>query len=115
MQGMVRYLFLTEFFWNMAADISEDITSLEKVKIIPAGWLPKRTEYYSNWCQLILAGVEIVVSVYKRMIVDPTDVVKSKLLTLELVKFICDLGKGFYDCELSFSQESTFIGCGLVA
>lgn len=54
-------MFMQEFFWNMTADISEDFTSLGKLKILMPGVIPERTEYYSNWCQFVLAMVEICV------------------------------------------------------
>merc|ERR1712039_936113 len=61
----VQRLLLLDVACNLAADISEDITSLEKVGILKKGTLPARTEYYSNWCQLVLAVVEIAVSYVK--------------------------------------------------
>ena len=67
MQGPKKYLFYLEFVCNMSADIAEDITSLGKVKVIPPHWLPARTEYYANWCQLPLAFVEVAVRVNCRL------------------------------------------------
>lgn len=110
---------------NLAADISEDFTSLEKVGILPKGRLPKRTEYYSNWCQLVLAVVEIAVSYVKASRtrasaskqVTPTLATQRKvaMANLELSKFLADLGKAFWDCELSFASEFAFCVCGLWA
>merc|ERR1712232_1079591 len=56
------WLLFLEVACNIAADVSEDVTSLEKLGVVRKGVLPKRTEYYANWCQLVLAVVEIVVS-----------------------------------------------------
>ena len=38
---------------------------------------------------------------------------KLALMRLELVKFVSDLGKAIYDCELPFAHEGVFIGCSL--
>ena len=38
---------------------------------------------------------------------------KLALVRLELVKFVSDIGKAIYDCELSFAHEGVFIGCSL--
>ncbi|CAK0802827.1 unnamed protein product, partial [Prorocentrum cordatum] len=102
----------------------EDITSLEKVGVLRKGTLPARTEYYSNWCQLVLAVVEIAVSHVKARRArekaaapDATVAARRKraLCELEFSKFIADLIKGFYDCELSFASELAFILSGLWA
>jgi len=115
---------------NVVADVSEDITSLEKVGFLKKGVLPKRTEYYSNWCQLALAVVEIAVSHIKASRaqakakaaassnagVVPVDVRRKKTLAeLELSKYYADLVKAFWDCELSFASELAFILSGLWA
>ena len=38
---------------------------------------------------------------------------KCAMVRLEMCKFVSDLGKAFYDCELSFAHEGVFIGCAL--
>ena len=38
---------------------------------------------------------------------------KLECFRLELVKFVSDIGKAIYDCELSFAHEGVFIGCAL--
>eukprot|EP00746_Dinoflagellata_sp_MGD_P166336 gnl/MRDRNA2_/MRDRNA2_96153_c0_seq1.p1 gnl/MRDRNA2_/MRDRNA2_96153_c0~~gnl/MRDRNA2_/MRDRNA2_96153_c0_seq1.p1 ORF type:complete len:235 (-),score=58.33 gnl/MRDRNA2_/MRDRNA2_96153_c0_seq1:5-709(-) len=119
-----RNLLMFDIVCNIGADIAEDITSLEKVGIVPKGVLPARTEYYANWCQLVLAIVEIIVSGAKckrereKKAKDPATLAtsrKSAMADLEFSKFIADLGKAFYDCELSFASEFVFILCGLWA
>ena len=35
------------------------------------------------------------------------------MVRLEMCKFVSDLGKAFYDCELAFAHEGIFIGCAL--
>ena len=119
-----RRLLYVDIVCNVAADVSEDFTSLEKVGILRKGTLPKRTEYYSNWCQLALAVVEILVSRVKAQRAaakaaspDASLEVKRKsvMANLEFSKFIADLVKGFYDCELSFASELAFIVSGLWA
>ena len=32
---------------------------------------------------------------------------------LELVKYVSDMGKAIYDCELPFAHEGVFITCSL--
>mmetsp|Transcript_21498 Transcript_21498/g.64545 ORF Transcript_21498/g.64545 Transcript_21498/m.64545 type:complete len:244 (+) Transcript_21498:45-776(+) len=109
---------------NLAADISEDVTSLEKVGILRKGVLPARTEYYANWCQLVLAVVEIAVSYVKERRASEKSSApgasiearrKHALARLEFSKFIADLLKAFWDCELSFASELAFCISGLWA
>ena len=38
---------------------------------------------------------------------------KLALVRLELVKFVSDVGKAIFDCELYFAHEGVFIGCAL--
>jgi hypothetical protein len=38
---------------------------------------------------------------------------KLALVRLELVKYVSDVGKALYDCELPFAHEGVFIGCAL--
>lgn len=117
-----RLLFL-DIAANLAADLSEDFTSLEKVGILRKGTLPARTEYYSNWCQLVLACVEICVAYVKAKRAQekcgPDASVsvqrKSILANLELSKFAADLIKAFWDCELRFASEFAFCISGLWA
>jgi len=121
--GFKKILYL-DIACNLAADISEDFTSLEKVGILRKGTLPKRTEYYSNWAQLVLAVVEIVASWVKAKRARekssapdaaPATHQKKRLAELELSKYLADLVKAFYDCELSFASELAFILSGLWA
>jgi len=109
---------------NVVADISEDWTSLEKVGFLRKGTLHPRTEYYANWCQLVLAVVEIIVTkikadraMEKASKPDASKEVlrKRTMAQLEFSKFLADLVKAFWDCELSFASELAFILSGLWA
>mmetsp|Transcript_26728 Transcript_26728/g.61559 ORF Transcript_26728/g.61559 Transcript_26728/m.61559 type:complete len:242 (-) Transcript_26728:29-754(-) len=119
----VRGLLYADVACNLAADISEDVTSLEKLGIIRKGTLPARTELYSNYCQLVLAGIEIIVTwVKSRRQAQATKDAPSTssqrklaLVNLELSKFVADLFKAFWDCELSFASEFLFCVSGLWA
>jgi len=118
-------LLLLDVAANVVADVSEDITSLEKVGILKKGVLPKRTEYYANWCQLVLAVVEIAVSHVKARRAREKSAAaghenvekrrKHQMAELELSKFYADLLKAFWDCELSFASELAFCLSGLWA
>jgi len=117
-------LLMLDVACNLVADISEDITSLEKVGILRKGTLPKRTEYYSNWCQLVLAVVEIAVSNIKAQRARkkasspdaPLEVQRKRTMAeLEFSKYIADLLKAFWDCELFFASELAFCLSGLWA
>mmetsp|Transcript_65859 Transcript_65859/g.157406 ORF Transcript_65859/g.157406 Transcript_65859/m.157406 type:complete len:245 (+) Transcript_65859:112-846(+) len=118
-----RNLLYADVACNLAADISEDITSLEKLGVLRKGSLPARTEYYSNWCQLVLAVVEIMVTAVKvrrqsEATKDSPTVASQRklaLANLEFSKFIADLIKAFWDCELSFASELLFCLSGLWA
>mmetsp|Transcript_28829 Transcript_28829/g.73077 ORF Transcript_28829/g.73077 Transcript_28829/m.73077 type:complete len:248 (-) Transcript_28829:76-819(-) len=121
--GFKKLLYL-DIACNVAADISEDVTSLEKVGILRKGTLPARTEYYSNWAQLVLAVVEISVSWIKAgrarekaRAPGATTAVQQKraMAELEFSKYIADLIKAFWDCELSFASELAFCMSGLWA
>jgi len=121
---LMRRLLLLDVACNLAADIGEDVTSLEKVGIVRKGTLPARTEYYSNWCQLVLAIVEIAVSWVKASRARekssapgaPLEVRrKHAMAELELSKFVADLVKAFWDCELGFASELAFCISGLWA
>ncbi|CAD7927022.1 unnamed protein product [Amoebophrya sp. A120] len=116
MPAPVKHLFLAEFWLNLVADLAEDLTSLQKLKIIPAHWLPDATELYANYCQLPLAFVEVAVSVLKRQMVDSSiNPLKATMANLEIFKYLCDIGKGVYDCEFSFAREDVFLWSGLIA
>lgn len=119
-----RSLLFLDVACNVVADVSEDFTSLEKLGFVRKGTLPKRTEYYSNWCQLALAVVEIFVhkvkadrAQEKAAAPGATLEVQRKNTTakLELSKFFADLIKAFWDCEVSFASELLFCLSGLWA
>jgi len=53
---------------------------------------------------------------------DGDDVSEAKLLKqdrrlalvrLELIKYVSDVGKAIFDCELPYASERVFIGCSL--
>jgi hypothetical protein len=122
--GFVRRLMFLDILSNLSADISEDITSVEKVGIIPKGILPKRWEYYANWCQMALVWVEIPMAFIKffrckaKLALDPTNSSlrhKTMLQGLECTKFCSDVGKAVYDVELSFASEKVFCFCGFLS
>jgi hypothetical protein len=109
---------------NFVADLSEDITSVEKVGILPKGYLPKRWEYYANWTQFSLAILEILASFVKLNRTwllwkqDPSSSAlrhKTTLQALECLKFCSDIGKAVWDVELPFAKESVFCMCGLLS
>eukprot|EP00927_Polykrikos_kofoidii_P052733 TRINITY_DN46675_c0_g1_i1.p1 TRINITY_DN46675_c0_g1~~TRINITY_DN46675_c0_g1_i1.p1 ORF type:complete len:250 (-),score=40.20 TRINITY_DN46675_c0_g1_i1:123-872(-) len=118
-----RRFLLVDVACNVVADVSEDITSIEKLGVVPKGTLPKRMELYANWCQLVLAGVEMVVSLVKANRLREVSVpnaplsVKRKhaMANLEVSKYVADLFKAFWDCELSFASELAFCIAGLWA
>eukprot|EP00443_Scrippsiella_acuminata_P044945 CAMPEP_0115188514 /NCGR_PEP_ID=MMETSP0270-20121206/11048_1 /TAXON_ID=71861 /ORGANISM="Scrippsiella trochoidea, Strain CCMP3099" /LENGTH=339 /DNA_ID=CAMNT_0002601695 /DNA_START=82 /DNA_END=1101 /DNA_ORIENTATION=+ len=119
----VRLLFFLSIACNLAADISEDICSMERLGFMAAGTLPVWAELNANRCQLILALVEIVLAIVRwvrsrrESLQNPRPATNRRLWMagLELSKFIADLGKAFWDCEFSFASEIMFILCGLWA
>lgn len=114
---------------NLVADIFEDVCSLERLGFIAAGSLPVWAELDANRCQLVLAVVEIVLSAarWRRLraksskanVVGEGSALAARrtlaMASLELSKYVADLGKAFWDCECSFASESVFIACGLWA
>jgi len=123
-QRWVSSLLLFDVACNVIADISEDLCSLDRLGILPRGTLPVWAELYANYCQLVLAIVEIVVCSIRanrcqklRLLPGDAVTLRRKCTTayLELSKFIADIGKAFWDCELSFASELLFIVCGLWA
>jgi len=135
-QGRVmRGLLFLRVAANFGADWAEDVCSLERVTILPKGTLSVEFMLFAEYCQLALALVEIFVTsvrAHKELElttlaeaapVDPSDRVSEKklvaqqrklaLVRLELIKFVSDVGKALFDCELSFAHEGVFIGCSL--
>jgi len=113
---------------NFGADWAEDVCSLERIGLLPAGTLSVEFMLFAEFCQLALALVEIgvtAVRVRKEQEVNELaalsgEVTAPKLLAqqrklalvrLELIKFVSDIGKALYDCELSVAHEGVFIGC----
>lgn len=116
-----RWLLFVNFALNIAADTSEDICSLERLGILGKGTLPIYFEYCANCFQLVLAAGEICAAWVRRQRVrcyaDQTVGVQRRfaMANLEFSKFVCDLGKAFWDCEFSFASELLFCVCGLWA
>lgn len=116
---------------NFGADWAEDVCSLERIGFLPRGTLSREFMLFAEFCQLGLALVEMSVASARCVAEaektrgveaaaaegDGKAVVKQQrkltLMRLELVKFVSDLGKAIYDCELPFSHEGIFICCGL--
>ena len=48
--GKIQLIYLAEFGLNVVADVTEDLTSLQKLNIYTK--LPKSIELYSNYVQL---------------------------------------------------------------
>lgn len=118
MEAPTKYLFYVEFCFNMLADCSEDITSLGKLKILPANWFPggvDNVEYYANWCQLPLAFIEVAICSVKLQNVKKDDYIKYSMAKLELLKYLFDIGKGVFDCKISWAREDVFLWSGLFA
>jgi len=115
----VACLMALSIFWNLVADMSEDACSLERLGFLPNGSLPDWAELNSNRCQLVLAIVEICLSFVRfrrrKQEQDCSMAGQRRLAmaTLELSKFVTDIGKAFWDCELSFASELLFVLCGL--
>uniref|UniRef100_A0A7S3S7V3 Uncharacterized protein n=1 Tax=Emiliania huxleyi TaxID=2903 RepID=A0A7S3S7V3_EMIHU len=126
---VMRLLLYFRVAANFGADWAEDVCSLERVGILPAGTLSVEFMLFAEYCQLALALVEIwVTSARARreaelsLLAEEAGVAAPKLLSqqrklalvrLELVKFVSDVGKAIFDCELYFAHEGVFIGCAL--
>ena len=96
--------------------------------MLPKGTLSVEFMLFAEYCQLVLAIVEIVVTAVKAREshhatealkaqpgAKPSAVLKQQralaMVRLELCKFVSDIGKAIFDCEFSFSHEGVFIGC----
>ena len=122
------------FLWvrilaNFGADWAEDVCSLERMGFLPAGTLSVEFMLFAEYCQLVLAVVEVVVTkaretkekhvfdLARSVGASSTELTKLRrkcaMVRLEMCKFVSDLGKAFYDCELRFAHEGVFIGCAL--
>jgi len=115
---------------NFGADWAEDVCSLERIGVLPKGTLSVEFMLFAEFCQLVLALVECYVTSAKaqqeqkktlKLEADESasadKVLKQQrkltMTRLELVKFVSDLGKAIYDCELHFAHEGVFITCSL--
>lgn len=118
------FLMWSSITCNICADVSEDICSLQRLNFLPSGTLPPWADLYANQFQLVLACVEIILAWYKAVretgkshkepgSIEPFR--KMRMAQLEFTKFLADLGKAFWDCELWFSSELLFILCGFYA
>lgn len=122
--SILRALLYLRVAANLGADWAEDVCSLERIGFLPKGTLSVEFMLTAEYCQLALALIEIGISnALVRAQQEASDQAaaskaakeqrKLALLRLELVKFISDVGKAVYDCELKFSHEGVFIGCAL--
>ena len=127
--GLMRALLYFRIAANFGADWAEDLCSLERIGLVPKGTLSVEFMLFAEYCQLALALVEVgVTGVRARKEAEVTaragaggategKLVKQQrklaLVRLELAKFVSDIGKALYDCELPFSHEGVFIGCSL--
>jgi len=122
--SILRVLLYLRVAANLGADWAEDVCSLERIGFLPEGTLSVKFMLFAEYCQLALALIEIGISnALVRAQQEASDQAaaskaakeqrKLALLRLELVKFISDVGKAIYDCELKFSHEGVFIGCAL--
>jgi hypothetical protein len=115
---------------NLGADWAEDLCSLERIGMLPKGTLSVEFMLFAEYCQLMLAIVEIIVTSVKareahyateelmqQSGAKPASIIKQQrslaMVRLELCKFVSDIGKAVYDCEFPFSHEGVFIGCAL--
>jgi len=138
---VMRGLLFLRVAANFGADWAEDVCSLERIGLLPAGTLSVSFLLFAEFCQLVLALVEVYVTTAKvRKEEDKARVVeveaavaaaaepakplaaggavvkqrrKLALTRLELCKYVSDIGKAIYDCELPFAHEGVFIGCAL--
>ena len=132
--GYMKFLLFFRVAANFGADWAEDVCSLERVGVLPAGTLSVGFMLFAEYCQLALALVEILVTgVRARKEAEVTELAHMKasggddvsdeklikqdrklgLVRLELVKYVSDVGKALYDCELPYASERVFIGCSL--
>lgn len=123
----MRSLLYLRIAANFGADWAEDVCSLERIGMLPKGTLSVEFMLFAEYCQLVLAFVEVfVTSVRARKEAEATHdaeasgldhakLVKQQrklcLVRLELTKFVSDIGKAIFDCELHFAHEGVFIGC----
>ena len=125
----MRACLYLRLFANIGADWAEDVCSLERIGFLPKGTLSVEFMLFAEYCQLVLALVEIFVTSVRaraeQQVTEATEQIggdaktllkqqrKLTMVRLELIKFVSDVGKALYDCELSFAHEGIFIGCSL--
>jgi len=132
--GTMKFLLFFRVAANFGADWAEDVCSLERVGMLPAGTLSVEFMLFAEYCQLALALVEILVTgararkeaevtvLAHQKAKNGDDVSDEKLVKqdrklalvrLELIKYVSDVGKAIFDCELPYASERVFIGCSL--
>jgi len=117
---VLRALLYLRVAANFGADWAEDICSLERIGMLPKGTLSVSFMLFAEYCQFVLALVEVYVTTAKTRAEEQKAAAdtgvkqqrKLALCRLELVKYCSDIGKAVYDCEMSFAHEGVFIGCG---
>ena len=63
--GVMRALLLLRVAANFGADWAEDVCSLERIGLLPAGTLSVSFMLFAEYCQLVLALVECYVTTAK--------------------------------------------------
>ena len=127
--GVMKLFLMVRIAANFGADWAEDVCSLERMGFLPSGTLSVEFLLFAEYCQLVLAIVEVVVTkareskekhvfdLARSVGASPSELTKLRrkcaMVRLEMCKFVSDLGKAFYDCELAFAHEGVFIGCAL--
>ena len=126
--AVMRALLYVRLGANIGADWAEDVCSLERIGFLPKGTLSVEFMLFAEYCQLVLALVEIFVTSVRahaeQLVTEATVAIgdaktvlkqtrKLTMVRLELIKFVSDVGKALFDCELSFAHEGIFIGCSL--
>jgi len=124
--SVLRMLLYLEFCTNVGADIAEDICSLERIGALPEGTLSPDLLHLAELFQFWLALIEVAVTAVKlhkqaqkvhvQGAAKDTELYRKKrLVRLDLIKYVCDIGKAVYDCQFQWSDEYVFICCSLVA
>ena len=122
------------FLWvrigaNFGADWAEDVCSLERMGFLPAGTLSVEFMLFAEYCQLVLAVVEVVVTKARetkentfltwqekrRGFLNRTHKTQEEVRHGAPGDVQVRVGprESFFDCELRFAHEGVFIGCAL--
>lgn len=124
--GFLRLLLYLEFCTNVGADIAEDMCSLERIGALQKGTLSPDLLHLAELFQFWLALIEVAITAVKLHMqaqkvhvqgaAKDTELYRKKrLVRLDLIKYVCDIGKAVYDCQFQWSDECVFICCSLLA